>query len=911
MTGTPESLALVAGGKAAARRFVFADAILDERTLELLVRGQPAELEPKPLEVLRHLLTHAGEVVTKDELLAAVWPGRILSDTVLTKCIARLREVLGDEDQSVIKTVHGYGYRLLAPVKVEVSAPASAAPQFNFKPGDHPPQRPLWSLVERLGQGSHGEAWLVRHDKTREQRVYKFAPDTAALHALKREITLYRLLHDALGDAAPCIAALDWNLEESPYFLELEYAPGGSLVDWVQARNGLGQVPLAQRLEIAAQAAECLASAHAMGVLHKDLKPSNILVVSPPDAPLQVKLGDFGSGGVLDEGRLAAMGITRMGFTQTIQAGLAGGTPLYLAPEVIAGQPATVQADIYALGVVLYQLLVGDLWRPLASGWEQDIEDELLREDIAFAVEGHVERRLGTAAQLAQRLRTLEQRRAERTAQREAQSEATRQRIEMQRVLARRGWVRATIGVLVAGLAATGVLYAKAQRAVETADAVGDFLNQDVLSSADPWKQPTRSVTIKDALDRAAGEIDARFGERPEVAARLHATVGEVYLRMQESPTAKVHLEKAVAIHGELQGRRSASRIAALEALAGANNELGLEAACPMFKEVLDYRQARAGAADLELLRARFNVATCGFGSDFVGVAASLQDILEDSQRAGITDSDFLLKLKEFLALALSQTGAIAQAEALHREVLQGLAAQYGESHLRTALQRKNLALLLDKTGGYEEAAQQLEQGLRDLAGWASATEAHSIEFLALLGHVQTRQGRLDQALANLTEANRLAREKFGKETHWLTQIPTLRAAVLVRQNRFDEAIAELKSALALSEKLFGAEARFTLDNGIRLAGALRAKGQLDAAWAALNRVSREGLAKLPPRHYLSAGYRREEGLLHLAERRPGPARDALAEALSTYEHSIGSGHPLTTEVRQELERAAAAAGSG
>src|SRR5262245_17046038 len=109
----------MSAGRAAARRFRFATAVLDERTLELLVADQPAELEPKPLEVLRHLLTHAGEVVTKDELLAAVWPGRILSETVLTKCIARLREVLHDDEQQVIKTVHGYGYRLLAPVKVE------------------------------------------------------------------------------------------------------------------------------------------------------------------------------------------------------------------------------------------------------------------------------------------------------------------------------------------------------------------------------------------------------------------------------------------------------------------------------------------------------------------------------------------------------------------------------------------------------------------------------------------------------------------------------------------------------------------------------------------------------------------------------------------------------------------------
>jgi adenylate cyclase len=97
----------------------FANAQLDERTLELSVAGQVVELERKPLEVLRHLLVRAGEVVTHEELLQAVWPGRMLSESVLKKCVSRLREVLDDADHAVIKTVHGYGYRLLAPVAIE------------------------------------------------------------------------------------------------------------------------------------------------------------------------------------------------------------------------------------------------------------------------------------------------------------------------------------------------------------------------------------------------------------------------------------------------------------------------------------------------------------------------------------------------------------------------------------------------------------------------------------------------------------------------------------------------------------------------------------------------------------------------------------------------------------------------
>src|SRR5579859_4721379 len=117
------------------RRWHFGRAMLDERTLELLVDGVDAELERKPLEVLIYLLEHAGEVCTKDEILTGVWPGRVLSETVLTKCIGRLREVLGDRNQDIIKTAYGFGYRFIAPAHVEVG-PTPGPGRLDFKPGD-------------------------------------------------------------------------------------------------------------------------------------------------------------------------------------------------------------------------------------------------------------------------------------------------------------------------------------------------------------------------------------------------------------------------------------------------------------------------------------------------------------------------------------------------------------------------------------------------------------------------------------------------------------------------------------------------------------------------------------------------------------------------------------------------------
>ena len=104
----------------------FASAVVNERTLELTVDGSRVPLERKPLEVLIFLLQRAGTVVTKEDLAQALWPGRGVTDSNLTKCIAVVRVALVDRDHEIIKTVHGYGYRVAIPVFVERDAPAES-----------------------------------------------------------------------------------------------------------------------------------------------------------------------------------------------------------------------------------------------------------------------------------------------------------------------------------------------------------------------------------------------------------------------------------------------------------------------------------------------------------------------------------------------------------------------------------------------------------------------------------------------------------------------------------------------------------------------------------------------------------------------------------------------------------------
>src|ERR1700753_2137551 len=86
-------------------------AVLDEQEMVLRVNSAEVELARKPLELLALLLNHAGEVVTKEEILDALWPDRDISEASLTVCVARLRTALSDDDHKIVRTVHGFGYR--------------------------------------------------------------------------------------------------------------------------------------------------------------------------------------------------------------------------------------------------------------------------------------------------------------------------------------------------------------------------------------------------------------------------------------------------------------------------------------------------------------------------------------------------------------------------------------------------------------------------------------------------------------------------------------------------------------------------------------------------------------------------------------------------------------------------------
>jgi DNA-binding winged helix-turn-helix (wHTH) protein/tetratricopeptide (TPR) repeat protein len=789
-------------------RWRFGDIELDEFRLEIAQAGATIAVESKSLELLRVFVRHPGEVLTKDELLDAVWPGRVLSESVLARSISLLRRAIGDGEQSVIRTVHGYGYRFDAAVERLTPIKTQSAATLHLQPGDAPPLRPNWKLVERLGEGRN-ETWLVEHDKTRERRVFKFAGDGTGLSTLKREITLQRLLTESLGERAAVVPVLDWNLQEAPYFIETEWCPAGSLERWLAEH---ANVPLAVRSDLVAQAAEALAAAHGVGVLHKDVKPANLLVVVDGTGWPRLRLADFGSGVLIDDTRLQALSITRLGLTRDVGDGDSSGSLMYLAPEVIAGQPATLKSDVYALGVLLYQLIVGDLRRPLAPGWERDIADPLLREDIAAAAELDPARRFADAAQLAQRLRALDGRRLQHEIDRAERVRAEQTRRQLERWRAQRGWIAAAFATLAVGLAVSTWLYVdarrardQAQRAELAAGAVNQFLIDDVLAASDPALSGRPDITVKELLQVAADKLGNRlqdlplteasirrslgdamlgFGQftsaerqyrlalqrfegdeqrHPGLAAELHLQLGRALLDTEQFGESRQHVEHALVLAEAAPARRTAlgaqverarlihmdnrpaEALAAIEAL-----EPQVTAELPAHDPI----QARLRRYHADLLCDSNRFEAC--------LDANREAVAINERLHPPLHPDVFLSRRSMIS-AMVKSGQSDQAYALIPPLLADATRALGADHRLTMTIEQYLGIALQARGDFPGAERVLNHVYSEQKRLLGGQHTDTLNTQMALAYLFSARGRIEEALSYYREATEGFISRFGE----------------------------------------------------------------------------------------------------------------------------------------------------
>jgi serine/threonine-protein kinase len=139
------------------------------------------------------------------------------------------------------------------------------------------------------------------------------------------------------------------TLDNGAPYMVMEYLDGGDLANWLEKR---GAMPVEQAAEFLLQACEAIAEAHALGIVHRDLKPANLFVVKRPDGGLSVKVLDFGIS------KRTGLGASEAGMTRTTAV---MGSPLYMSPEQMQSSKDTdPRSDIWALGIILYELITGD-----------------------------------------------------------------------------------------------------------------------------------------------------------------------------------------------------------------------------------------------------------------------------------------------------------------------------------------------------------------------------------------------------------------------------------------------------------------------------------------------------------------------------------------------------------------------
>ncbi|PTL81438.1 protein kinase [Vitiosangium sp. GDMCC 1.1324] len=780
-------------------------------------------------------------------------------------------------------------------------APASGdASMSDWRPeeGQALPRRPHWRLVERLGEGGFGDVWLAAHAVTGERRVFKFCVEAERLRALQREVTLFRLLKEALGEREDIARLLDWSFDAPPYFLESEYTAGGSLIDWAARQGGLGAVPLETRLELVAQVATALAAAHSVGILHKDIKPANVLVHTVPGGPPSIRLADFGMGLLNDRSVLEAQGITALGFTTADGEGAShgAGTLRYLAPELMNGQHATLQADIYSLGVLLYQMVVGDFSRLLAPGWQRDVEDALLAEDIACFVDGDPARRTSDAREVAERLRSLERRRAQREA--EARTRLALEQARRRRALA--GWGAVALALM---LAVVSVFALQAVRAGEQAQAARaeaelrrqqadrliSFMLGDLYGKLEPIG---RLAILQDVGDKALEYLATvpEAEQTPEELMQRSKVLGQIgqvrFGQGRFAEASRAFLESLQVARGLVA--REPNNGGWLFALGQSEYWVGfaltqqkdLKGALQHFEAYLDISRrlvamdARNTDWQLELAYAHSNIASIqqllGDGqaaSSALGASATIMETLRAQRPEDVLLQRELAQVYAKLGDAARSRGALPEALKWFRQnltLLESLAAGAPEdAGLRRLLgiARSHVGDILLFQGDTRGALAQYEAEL-DLARSLAAHDADNVTWRGELLLRYEKVGRCQRVLGNLATARALFDTELRTATELLAKSPEHRgwrfalarghmslASVDGAQGQETRARGHLREALAVLEKLC-AEAPAERDFSLWRASGLWQLGLLEtrAGAAAHARTAwEEALASLGP----------------------------------------------------------------
>lgn len=849
----------------------------------------------------------------------------------------------GAEDEAIeVFEVGASGFAPLKPPPdsegARRSVPAGDEEMYGWRPakGLEIPRHEGWALQQRLGAGGYGEVWLARHRQMREQRVFKFCFDADRLRSFKRELTLFRLLREALGDRRDIARLYNVSLDRPPFYLESEYSPLGDLHQWSDAQGGIAAVPLETRLQLLAGVAEAVSAAHSIGVLHKDLKPSNVLIELNEDGSPRPKITDFGIGVLADHHRLADHNITVAGFTVTqITENSSGrtGSPMYMPPETLGRiaspdnaarpMPFTAQGDVYALGIMLYQMVIGDLDRPLAQGWERDLDSaiddpirkEILRADIARMVDGNPAHRLQSASEVAERIRDLDERTREAIAERDARLKRERKDAYRRRSNA--------VGIVTIIVASVMALYSE-RNASDRAEALEQERSlrkqaEEARQLADQREQETERIAAFQA--EMLSDIDIA-----QMGSRMRRGLFDAHLAGFQSPDADPAAVKAA--RSELD-----------TALAGVNfTDLALAA---LDESIFD-RALKAideKFADQPLIQARLlnTIAESMLALGLLDRATEPQQRALKIRRELLGDTDIAtLKSMNDMGLLLQEQGHLDEAEPYIRQALDGRRRVLGDDHPDTLVSINNMGYLLGARGDFTGAEPYYRESLERARRTLGNDQPQLANSISNMGYLRQMQGKPDEAEALYREALEIRRRVLGDahpdtllslnnmaglflsqgkldaaEPLWREALAGYRktygddhpdtltlmnnmAGLCEAQGKVDEAETLLREALAGRRRVLGNDHPATISCISNLGGMLRELGRLDeAATLGAEAVSR-AKASLPPGHWVTGVFLSHYGRTLIMMTRFAEAETALLESYSIVQAALGDTHERT-----------------
>ncbi len=617
-----------------------------------------------------------------------------------------------------------------------------------------------YELLRELGRGGMGAVYLARRadDEFEHQVALKLIQPGLGSEAIvsrfrrERQI-LARLEH-------PSIAKLldGGSTDEGLPYLVMEYVQGEP-IDRYCDRQGFG---IKRRLALFRKVCAAVAYAHQNLVVHRDLKPGNILVRSVAGGSLgEVKLLDFGIAGLLvPEGDSTTPEVTLYATTHPLM------TPAYASPEQLRGELVGTASDVYSLGVVLYQLLSGQRPYDLSGRSAAEVERVVCEHQPVApseAARGAATPGGAPALALARRLagdldnivlKALRKERRRRYGSVEQLYDDVGRYLDGRPVTARKStfayraarFVRRHRWPLAASLAAVALLAGLALSAAlqsvriarerDKARQVADLL-VDLFALTDPGVVRRATTGERQSLDRRAARIVSELQEQPEMQTTLLGTMGRVYHRRGFHDRAEEILRQALTIERRARGGSVGVAQAADNLAELLLDRAELDEAESLLTEAVELRRRRLGEAHPKVAESLLGLAEVLVQKgEFETARERCEEAVELRRRLLPGDHPLLAESLNDLALVLHELAEYEAAEPLLEEALEIYRGNFGDEHPDVAMVLGNLGQLLRDRRDYERAEPLLRRALaldRLLSGDDHPDVAQDLDNLALL----------------------------------------------------------------------------------------------------------------------------------------------------------------------------------